>query len=467
MELVAGNRRPRRWRAGALASLSIALPAIGATPAGAVPTPGSAGLGDPFFPLSGNGGYDVASYRISLGYQPGRDRITATTRISATATQDLSSFNLDYRGPKIRSVAVGGTAAEHEHAGQELTVTPAEPIVAGSGFVVEVSYGGEVGTITDVDGSREGWFNTRDGSVVVAEPRGAPTWYPANDYPTDKATFRFEVRVPRGLETVANGRLVKRRQRGDKSIWTWKESEPMATYLATVATGQFKLRRSRVNGIRSLTAVDPKLWKRSKGPLRMSERILSLLEELFGPYPFGQVGAIVDDAKSIGYALETQTRPVYDRPPSTVLIAHELAHQWVGNSVSLSSWPEIWLNEGFATWAEWRWAQEAGGPTTAERFEELQRTPADKPGFWNPPPAALPGPAQLFSEPVYVRGAMALEALRQQVGGPTFATILRDWATANAYRNVTIADFMALAEARSGQELNALFDTWLLQPGKV
>ena len=74
-----------------------------------MPTPGSAGLGDPFFPLSGNGGYDVASYRISLGYQPGRDRITATTRISATATQDLSSFNLDYRGPKIRSVAVGGT----------------------------------------------------------------------------------------------------------------------------------------------------------------------------------------------------------------------------------------------------------------------------------------------------------------------------------------------------------------------
>ena len=173
----------------------------------------------------------------------------------------------------------------------------------------------------------------------------------------------------------------------------------MATYLETVATGQFKLRRSRVNGIRSLTAVDPKLWKRSKGPLRMSERILSLLEELFGPYPFGQVGAIVDDAKSIGYALETQTRPVYDRPPSTVLIAHELAHQWVGNSVSLSSWPEIWLNEGFATWAEWRWAQEAGGPTTAERFEELQRTPAANPGFWDPPPAALLVDAPQMSHP--------------------------------------------------------------------
>jgi aminopeptidase N len=467
VEVVAGNRRSRRWRAGLLASLGIALPAIGAAPAAAVPTPGSPGLGDPFFPRSGNGGYDVGSYRISLAYQPGEDRITATTRISATASQDLSSFNLDFRGPRIRALTVGGAAAGYQRDGQELTVTPGAPIAAGTVFVTEVRYRGKVGTITDVDGSREGWFNTRDGSVVVAEPRGAPTWYPANDHPTDKATFRFEVQVPRGLEAVANGRLTKQRRRGGQETWTWQESEPMATYLATVATGQFKLRRSRVGGIPSVTAVDPRLWKRSKGPLRESERILSLLEELFGPYPFGQVGAIVDDAKSIGYALETQTRPVYDRPPSTVLIAHELAHQWVGNSVSLSRWPEIWLNEGFATWAEWRWAQETGGPTTAERFEELRRTPAGKPGFWNPPPAALPGPANLFSDPVYVRGAMALEALRQQVGGATFATILREWATANAYRNVTIADFIALAEARSGQELNALFDAWLLQPGKV
>ena len=463
---MAGISRPRFRRAASLALLTGGLLAGGVAPAGAEPTPGAAGLGDPFFPRAGNGGYDVGEYRISLRYRPAKDEITATTRVHATATQDLSSFNLDYRGPRVRELTVGKGPATHERAGQELIVTPEAPIAAGAGFSVEVRYRGEVGPITDADGSRSGWFNTKDGSVVVAEPRAAPTWYPANDYPTDKASFKFELTVPRRLEAIANGRLVRHERRGRRSTWVWKQAEPMATYLATAATGQFRLRRSRVNGIRSITAVDPRLWKRSKGPLRQSDRILDMLEELFGPYPFGQVGAIVDDAKFIGYALETQTRPVYDRPPDSVLIAHELAHQWVGNSVSLSTWPEIWLNEGFATWAEWRWTEEAGGQTTAQTFEELRRTPADEPGFWNPPPAALPGPEKLFSEPVYVRGAMALEALRQQVGDQAFRAILHEWASANAYGNVSIAQFIALSESISGQQLDGLFDTWLRQPGK-
>jgi aminopeptidase N len=446
--------------------LAAGLLAAAAAPAGAQPAPGAFGLGDPFFRHAGNGGYDVREYRIDLRFRPSSDKISARTRIDATATQDLSSFDLDYRGPRIRALTVAGVAAEHARDGQELVVTPAAPLAAGADFRVEVRYRGKVGTITDPDGSRAGWFNTKDGSVVAAEPRAAPTWYPANDYPTDKAGFRFEVTVPRRLEAIANGRLVSHRREGRRSTWVWRQDEPMATYLATVATGQFKLRRSNVSGVRSLTAVDPELWKRSKGPLRKSDRILSLLEELFGPYPFKSVGAIVDDAKFIGYALETQTRPVYDRPPNDVLIAHELAHQWVGNSVSLSSWPEIWLNEGFATWAEWRWEQERGGQTTAQVFDDLMRAPADEVQFWNPPPAALPGPERMFSDPVYVRGAMALEALRQQVGQPTFRTILREWATANTYGNVTIAEFIALAEARSGQELGPLFDAWLYRSGK-
>jgi aminopeptidase N len=446
-------------------SAALAL-AAGAVPAQARFAPGTAGVGDPFFPKAGNGGYDVESYSLRLRYQPRTDRLEAAARIEATATGDLSGFDLDYRGPRIGSLRVNGERAGFERRGQELIVNPAAGLADGSAFTVQVAYEGKPHPIKDPDGSKEGWFHTDDGSVVVAEPTAAPAWYPANDYPTDKAGFKFELTVPRRLEAIANGRLVRHERRGRQATWVWRQNEPMATYLATVATGQFRLRRSKVSGIRSITAVDPRLWKRSKGPLRKSDRILDLLEDLFGPYPFGQVGAIVDDAKFIGYALETQTRPVYDRPPNGVLIAHELAHQWVGNSVSLSTWPEIWLNEGFATWAEWRWSEEAGGPTTAQTFDELRRTPADQPGFWDPPPAALPGPEKLFSEPVYVRGAMALEALRQQVGDQPFRAILREWATANAYGNVTIAEFIALSESISGQQLDGLFDTWLRQPGR-
>ena len=442
-------------------------PVLFATSAEAQFTPGSPGAGDPFFPKSGNGGYQVDHYELRLEYRPGRRRLEARATLDATATQDLSSFYVDYEGPRIRRVRVDGQRSSFERSSQELLVTPPVGIANATRFELVVSYRGRPRPLSDPDGSKEGWFATDDGSLVVAEPRGAPTWYPANDHPTDKASFLFRIRVPRGVEAVANGRLRSRtRVPGGLVEWVWKVDEPMATYLATVATGQFKLRRSKVNGIRSITAVDPRLWKRSKRVLRKSDRILSVLERLFGPYPFSQTGAIVDRASFLGYALETQTRPVYDRPPSDVLIAHELAHQWFGNSVSLTTWPEIWLNEGFATWAEWRWEQQDGGPTTAQTFAQLRETPADRNGFWNPPPAALPGPAKLFSDPVYVRGAMALEALRQQIGEPAFLATLREWTAANAYGNVTIAQFIALAESKSGQELDGLFDAWLYQPGK-
>jgi aminopeptidase N len=242
----------------------------------------------------------------------------------------------------------------------------------------------------------------------------------------------------------------------------------MAPYLATVATGNFRIERSRVRGIPSLVALDPRVAARSRKGLRRTGRIVGLFESLFGPYPFDQIGAIVDRAGFLGYALETQTRPVYDRPPGEALIAHELAHQWFGNSVSLERWDEIWLNEGFASWAEWRWIEESGGPSTARRFRVLYETPASHEDFWNPPPAALAGPEEMFSEPVYVRGAMALEALRQAIGEEDFLETMRRWVRENRYSNATIAEFIALAEAVSEDTglSETVFQPWLYEPGK-
>jgi aminopeptidase N len=366
----------------------------------------------------------------------------------------------------VIGVRVDGEPAPRARSAQPLMVGSPAPIAAGQRFTVVVRYRGHPRPITDPDGSQEGWFNTEDGSIVAAEPQGAPSWFPVNDSLTDKAAFEFKLTVPRPLKAIANGDLVGRARHGRRGVWRWSAAEPMAPYLATVATGRFRLRRSSEAGTEALIAVDPRLWSRSRAPLRRTGRILELFESLFGPYPFTTTGAIVDDAKAIGYALETQTRPLFDRPPRTPLIAHELAHQWFGNSVGLTTWPEIWLNEGFAQWAQWRWVERTGGPTTAERLTRLSATPAAENGFWNPPPAALPGPEKLFSDSVYVRGAMALEVLRQQVGEQAFLAILREWAAAHAYANATIAEFVALAEARSGQELSPLFDAWLYRPGK-
>jgi aminopeptidase N len=239
----------------------------------------------------------------------------------------------------------------------------------------------------------------------------------------------------------------------------------MASYLATATIGNFKLQRSRVAGLESVIAVDRRERRDARRALSKTGHIVRFLRSLFGPYPFGEVGAIVDHAPEVGYALETQTRPIFDQAPDDVTLAHELAHQWFGDSVSLRTWPEMWLNEGFATWAEWRWTEGRGGMTTKQQFDQLMGQPAHS-AIWTPPPAAIPEPSVLFADSVYVRGAMALEALRQRIGDAAFLQTMRGWAMGHAYGNATIADFTALAEAQSGQDLDSLFQKWLYDDGK-
>jgi aminopeptidase N len=437
-----------------------------AAPAAAAPTPGSSGLGDPFFPNAGNGGYVVSHYALDLDYRPRGNRLRATATITATATQDLSSFSLDYRGPRITKVRVNGVATSYARQGQKLVITPAAPLLASGEFAVEVAYRGRPHHVTDADKSPDGWIRTDDGVFVAAEPQGAPTWFPCNDTPTDKATFTTRVAVPRGLEAISNGVLIKRGHHGGRSVWSWVEDEPMATYLATATIGNFRIDRGRAAGIPSLVAVDPRVAGKSRAALRKLPRIVRLFSRLYGPYPFSQVGAVVDSAPQVGYALETQTRPIFDQAPNGVLLAHEIAHQWFGDSVSLETWPQMWLNEGFAQWSEWRWTQASGGMSTARQFAQLMQLPARRTDVWSPPPAVIPGPKKLFADSVYVRGAMALEALRQRIGNAAFYATLRDWAAAHRHANGNINEFIALAEARSGEQLDDLFQTWLYAPGK-
>jgi aminopeptidase N len=456
--------RPGAGRAALIATAAAAL--LPASQAAAQGTPGSSGFGDPYFPRSGNGGYDAAHYDLDLEYAPRSQRLQATARIVATATQDLSQFNLDFRGPTISGLTVQGQAAAFRRQGQELIVTPPAPIAAGTEFEVVVVYAGRVGPVRDPDGSLEGWFPTGDGAFVAGEPRGSPTWFPCNDIPTDKATYLISITVPNGRKAFANGVLVDRIRGARKTTFVWRQDEPMATYLATATNGRFKLETSTLGGIPSYVAVDPREASASRSALRKLPEIMEALQSQFGPYPFSSTGAIVDKARFVGYALETQTKPVYDRAPDDVLLAHELAHQWFGDSVSPGRWREIWLNEGFATWAEWLWIAHEGGPSTRQTFRRLYRIRAGERAFWNPPPGDPGGPRNLFDGTIYVRGGMTLEALHQRVGDAVFNSILQRWAAEHQYGNVSTSEFIALAEGESGQDLDAFFAEWLFTRGK-
>lgn len=660
----------------------LALVASG-TPANAQPKfrPGAPGIGDPYFPLAGNGGYDVKHYGLDIKYTPDTDRLAGVAVITARATQDLSAFNLDLHGLTVRSLTVNGLSARWSRHDDELTVTPRKGLPSGRTFVAVVRYDGVPGIITNQSLGDGGVFHTDDGMVIVGQPDVASTWFPVNDHPRDKAAYTTRVTVPRGLEAVSNGVLLSHTTKGSWTTWLWNAKEPMASYLATATVGQYTTRSYTADGVRYFDAIDPDLlapppahsgtqlaisqtgepaykrlthtidvpasggrmtfwvsretesnwdyffveahtagaddwttlpdanghtsadtgnlcgyagdvhpfllnyltptedgdctptgatgaWNAATGvsngyeqwsidlsayagkraevslsyeddpsytppgvfvddiavstgqgttsfeadgdtldgwtpggpppgsepnpntwivgtvadeppttgsianaSLAREPEIIKFESDIFGPYPFSAAGGIVDDVAGLGFALENQTRPIYAREFFTdavngdSVVVHELAHQWYGDSLTVANWRDIWLNEGFATYAEWLWSEREGLATAQENFDGYyDNIPADDP-FWTLR-IADPGPDRLFDQAVYGRGGMTLHALRLRVGDAVFFRILKSWASTYAGRNVSTEQFVALSERISGQQLDDLFNAWLYTPSK-
>jgi hypothetical protein len=644
-------------------------------------SPGAPGVGDPYFPLAGNGGYDVQSYLLDLKYDPSTNFLSGEVTIRVRAKQNLSQFNLDFEGLTVRSIKVNGDRAKWEREGGELIIRPDHGLRDNRMFTVVVRYDGVPEPITDESGT-SGFIHTNDGAVVAGQPRVAATWFPVNDHPIDKAAYTIKLTVPSGLEAISNGILESRHTHDGWTTWSWQAREPMASYMVTAAIGEFDINRYRADGIRYWDAIDTALfepvatprtgakfaisqianlsykrlahtisvpaggaqlsfwvtrdtepswdflfveahtvgqdnwttlpdtnghtsqdtgsscpfwhqlhpflthyqadagdgsctatgtsgqWWAASGasegmeqwsvdlaawagsnvevsisyasddtvqnngvfvddilvstgsgttsfeddgdvldgwtvpgapegsspnpndwivgavadtPSPLGENIqrsfarqpeiIAFLSNLFGDYPFSAAGGIVDSNNVLGFALETQTRPIYakgffrDQVSGDSVVVHELAHQWVGDSLALARWQHIWLNEGFATYSEWLWSEREGLGTAQELFDFYYgNIPAEDP-FWSVQ-VGDPGPDALFDFAVYARGAMALHQLRLAVGDEVFFRILREWAHSREGDNVTTKQFIRLAERISGQELSPLFDTWLFTTDK-
>jgi hypothetical protein len=642
--------------------------------------PGAPGIGDPYFPLDGNGGYDVSHYGLTVSYDPDSDVLRGLAKLDITAKQDLSSFNLDLIGMNVRAVLVDGWPARFTRSGGELTLTPRKGLRRGERFTTLIAYDGVPQTIDEGILGLSGFIHTDDGTYVSGQPDSAAYWYPVNDHPLDKAAYSFSITVPRGLEAIANGELRDVDTFGPWTTWKWEAKEPMASYLTTAAIGEFKVDAYKADGIRYWDAMDPDLlaepkprtgrqmaisqiaepaWKRltrtftvpagggelsfwvrretepswdfffvearpagteqwttlrdlnghnaqdtlgacsglgglyaqvaayvdvvdgecvpegttgewwaasgssegyeqwrvdltpyagrtveialtqasddlyqhagvevddvagpggqgstsfeadgnvldgwavsgppadappnendwivgtsaqtppttgevARSAFDQQPEIIAFLEGLFGRYPFSAAGSIVDDVEGVGFALENQTRPTYSRAffdvrsePAESVVVHELAHQWVGDSLAVSLWRHLWLNEGFATFTEWLWSEEQGRTTAQEFFDFYAARPADDP-FWSVK-IGDPGPVDLFDGAVYDRGAMTLHALRLKIGDGPFFRLLREWIARNRGGNVAIPEFIALAERISGQELDPFFTEWLFTTAK-
>jgi aminopeptidase N len=429
-------------------------------------TPGADGVGDPYFPYLGNGGYDVDHYTLDLTWRADEGALDGVTTIEAVATHDLSSFALDLSGLDVQAVTVGGEPAGFDHADRELQITPRDPIAEGDDFTAVVTYSGKPVPVTDgTDLFDVGWQTDGREAFVVSEPTGASTFFPVNDHPTDKATYTFRVTAPADQTVAANGLLVAENDTGHGTrSWTYEASDPMASYLVQIAIGDYELvDAGEVEGVVLRHAFHRSLASQARTTVEATAEMIQLLDDVYGPYPFEAYGVLVVD-EDLGFALETQTLTIIGSDiarhgrGADIILLHELAHQWVGDTVSPSSWQDIWLNEGFATYAEWLYTERTGGPSAAASARQWEGTPD-----LDLPPGD-PGSAELFSITVYIRGGMTLQALRERVGDDDFFAILRTWVDDHRDGTASTEDLVALSEQVSGEDLDGLFDEWLYSP---
>ncbi len=319
-------------------------------------TIGAPGIGDPYFPTQGNGGYDVQHYDIDLVVDIDAQTIAAVTTIEAVTTQDLTRFNLDFSRYEIESITVNDEAVSFSLFGNELAIANETLIPEGEAFTVVVTYQG-------TPPGQRGWNFYPAGVIVAGEPVSASGWFPVNEHPLDKATYAYEITVAEPFIVGANGILQETIANDDgTNTFVWTSDDPMASYLTTVAIGDFKvLTDESPSGVPVRHYIYSGARQQILDVFAQTPEMIEVLEAAFGPYPFEVYGVVVHDL-SIGFALETQTLNVFGNSFVNESVAiHELAHEWFGNSVSLERWQDIWLNEAFASYAQALWWEHKDG----------------------------------------------------------------------------------------------------------
>lgn len=427
---------------------------------------GGSGVGDPYFPNYGSGGWDAIRYNVHVDWSPDDAVLEGFTVIDARAEQRLRTLYVDLVLP-VKRVTVNGEPADFRRDGfYDVRITPSKPVQAGTMFKVTVDYGGKPGGYAIDD--KTPWWET-DGEVGAAgEPESSAWWFPANDHPSDRARLTVSARVPAGLEVISNGRLVSRDRAQEEKFdtWQWDGLGLMSTYQSFIAIGDYEIREGTADGRSYVYAVSEQLPRRQRAKafeaLQTTPQVIKELEELYRPYPFDEIGGVVP-AHDFWYAgLETATRPVYSAEAITSddpsnLIVHELAHMWFGAQISLEQWNDIFLNEGYASYAEWQVAERRGGPTTADRLRRTYDRLGGRADFWRIR-MDDPGRNHLF-DAVYLRGPMTLQALRNVIGDRAFDELTSNWLRRRGAQS--LEDWMAAAQQVTTVDLDPFFEVWI------
>ncbi len=420
---------------------------------------------DPYLPHNGNFGYRVSRYDLDLDYKMSSNRLTGTATITAVTLASLETFTLDLADTMaVNRVTVNGhRPAQFGTSAGKLRVRLSNALPAGSAMSIVVRYGGSPRPIRTMWGE-VGFEELSEGALVAGQPNGSPSWFPCDDHPSAKASYRIAISTDSPYRAVAPGELISRRVRAGRTEWVYEQPEPTSTYLATLQIGQYQLHPLAKSPIPMQAILPERLRTNFKHDFERQPQMMKVFVKLFGPYPFSNGYTVVVTNDDLEIPLEAQGISIFGanhcdgRRGSERLIAHELAHQWFGNSVTARRWRDIWLHEGFACYAEWLWSENSGGPSAADlAWQHRQRLAA------SPQDLLLsdPGPKDMFDDRVYKRGALTLHALRGMIGDENFFALLRDWTTRYRHGTVVTDDFTGLAANYASVSLRRLWDAWL------
>jgi aminopeptidase N len=420
---------------------------------------------DPYLPRNGNFGYRVSRYELDLEYKVAINRLSGSASITAVTLAELQAFSLDLSDHlTVTKVSVNGKRpAQFGTSHGKLRITLSAPLPAGAALSVEVRYNGSPRPIRSLWGD-VGFEELSNGALVAGQPNGAASWFPCDDHPSAKASFRIQISTDSPYLAIANGELVSRRVRAAHTVRTYELAEPTSTYLVTLQIGMYESHRLAKSPVPMHAALPARLRRAFEHDFERQPQMMKLFVKLFGPYPLSTGYTVVVTDDDLEIPLEAQGISIFGanhcdgERGAERLIAHELAHQWFGNSVTAQRWRDIWLHEGFACYAEWLWSENSGGPSADDLAEHYHERLADSAQDLL---LADPGPRDMFDDRVYKRGAVTLHVLRKRLGDKQFFALLRDWTTRYRHSTAFTDDFTALAAGYTDDSLRPLWDAWL------
>jgi aminopeptidase N len=426
---------------------------------------------------------------------PGTPRLTGrqTLRLSAIGAKREQVILDARRNMKINAVSIEGKPARFTHADEKLTIDLPEPAEPGRAFEVVTDY---TATNTEREGSGLLWMPGRAGEqpldpLVYSQGQAEwnSCWFPCHDFPNLRTTTELIVSVPEGYQVVSNGRQVGE-PGGVASgkglrVWHWLQDKPHPYYLVTLAVGKFDVVElggpgSARPGLAMPVYGPPGSAERLRANFAKTPEMVALLEKLFDePYPWDKYAQVIVRNFRWGGMENTSATTLTEKAAGGEpgehddLIVHELAHQWMGDLITCRSWAHLWLNEGWASYAEALWAEHEGGRDGYYKailnYANEQRL--KNRGSFPTAPAMVsnlyvsPDDPGTKADDVYSKGVLVLHMLRRRVGDEAFWKATRLYVDRFRFKQVETDDLRRVFEEVSGQSLERFFDQWCKRPG--